>query len=129
MLPRRVPFLASAEAYSWELPIASNRDLRVLQAGLREDEAPRRHIPDGGPAPAGSMRRRRAVIRIDYTCPKCEGTEFETRELRGAGGFWSKIFDVQGRKFTTVTCTRCRHTELYAVPSGKLENVFDLFTQ
>jgi predicted nucleic-acid-binding Zn-ribbon protein len=49
-------------------------------------------------------------------------------ELRAAGGFWSKIFDVQGQKFTTVTCTRCRYTELFKGDSSMLGNVFDLFT-
>lgn len=66
--------------------------------------------------------------RIDYTCPKCDGTDYETRELRGAGGFWSKIFDVQGQRFTTVICKRCRYTELYHADSSRLGNIFDLFT-
>ena len=49
-------------------------------------------------------------------------------EARVAGGFWSKIFDVQGTKFTTVTCTRCRHTEFFKADSSTMGNIFDLFT-
>jgi predicted nucleic-acid-binding Zn-ribbon protein len=64
----------------------------------------------------------------DYTCPKCGGRAYETRELRGAGGFWSKIFDVQGQRFTTVICERCRYTELFHAETSKLGNIFDLFT-
>jgi predicted nucleic-acid-binding Zn-ribbon protein len=64
-----------------------------------------------------------------YKCARCSHRQYETGELRAAGGFWSKIFDIQGRKFTTVTCTRCRHTELFDTPSNKLGNVFDFFTQ
>ncbi len=65
---------------------------------------------------------------ISYTCPKCHHDRYETRELRGAGGFWSKIFDVQGQRFTTVICTRCRYTEFFHADSSKLGNIFDLFT-
>ena len=48
-----------------------------------------------------------------YHCPKCENGQFETKELRAAGGFWTKIFNIQSRKFTTLTCTRCKYTEIY----------------
>ncbi len=50
---------------------------------------------------------------VNYRCPKCSNTEYETGQMRAAGGFWSKIFDVQSRRFTTITCTRCRYTEMY----------------
>jgi len=49
-------------------------------------------------------------------------------EFRAAGGFWSKIFDVQGSRFTTVTCSRCRYTEIYKADSSMLGNIFDFFT-
>lgn len=65
---------------------------------------------------------------ISYTCPKCDHDRYETRELRGAGGFWSKIFDVQGQRFTTVICSRCRYTELFQADSSMMGNIFDLFT-
>lgn len=65
---------------------------------------------------------------INYTCPKCHGMEFETGEIRATGGFWSKIFDVQSRRFSTVTCTRCRYTEMYKADTSMLGNIFDLFT-
>ncbi len=65
---------------------------------------------------------------IAYTCPKCSGNAYEVRELRGAGGFWSKIFDVQGQRFTTVICKNCRYTELFHAETSRLGNIFDLFT-
>jgi len=68
------------------------------------------------------------VNGISYRCPKCENTSYETRELRGAGGFWSKIFDVQGQRFTAVICERCRYTELFHAKTSMLGNIFDLFT-
>lgn len=65
---------------------------------------------------------------INYRCAKCENTDCEVRELRGSGGFWTKIFDVQSQRFTTVICTRCRYVELFHADSSKLGNVFDFFT-
>jgi predicted nucleic-acid-binding Zn-ribbon protein len=63
----------------------------------------------------------------NYTCIRCKNRTCEVGQIRAAGGFWSKIFDVDGRRFTTVSCQRCKHTELFAADSSKLENIFDLF--
>ena len=60
--------------------------------------------------------------RLNYTCPKCGNMQYEIGEFRAAGGFLSKVFDVQSKRFSTVTCTRCRTS------SSMLVNVFDLFT-
>ncbi|MHC4488129.1 MAG: zinc ribbon domain-containing protein [Planctomycetota bacterium] len=49
-------------------------------------------------------------------------------EFRAAGGFLSKIFDVQSKRFTTVICTNCQYTEIYRTSSSMLGNIFDLFT-
>ena len=63
-----------------------------------------------------------------YICPKCGNTQYETDEFRATGGFLSKVFDVQSKRFTTVTCTRCKYTEIYKASSSMLGNIFDLFT-
>ena len=63
-----------------------------------------------------------------FRCTKCANDQFETSEFRATGGFLSKIFDIQSRKFTTVTCTRCKFTEIYKADSSALGNIFDLFT-
>ena len=64
----------------------------------------------------------------NFTCAKCANSEYETSEFRATGGFLSKLFDIQSRKFTTVTCTRCKYTEIYKADSSALGNIFDLFT-
>ncbi|GAL78633.1 hypothetical protein JCM19274_1097 [Algibacter lectus] len=64
----------------------------------------------------------------NYTCPKCGNKEFETGEMRATGGRWSKIFDIQNKKFTSVTCKRCTYTEFYKAKTSALSNIFDLFT-
>lgn len=48
--------------------------------------------------------------------------------MRGAGGFWSKIFDVQGQRYTSIICSRCRYTEFFHADSSMMGNIFDLFT-
>ena len=65
---------------------------------------------------------------LKYTCPKCSSTQCDVGEMRAAGGFWSKIFDVQGSRFTAVTCHRCKYTEFFKAPTNMLGNIFDLFT-
>ena len=65
---------------------------------------------------------------LNYRCPKCGHNQCEVGEIRAAGGFWSKIFDVEGQRFTNVVCTRCRYTEFFKADSSMLGNIFDLFT-
>jgi len=65
---------------------------------------------------------------LRYKCPKCSGAQYEVGELRAAGGFWTKIFNVQNRRFSTVTCGQCKYTEIFATDSSTLGNVFDFFT-
>jgi hypothetical protein len=65
---------------------------------------------------------------FNYACPKCHNTSCDTGEIRTVGGFWSKIFDMQNRKFSSVTCSRCSYTEFYAADNSELGNIFDLFT-
>lgn len=64
----------------------------------------------------------------NWQCPKCNNRTFETDQLATTGGGLSKLFDVQNKKFTTVTCTQCCYTELYKTKSSTLGNILDFFT-
>ncbi len=64
----------------------------------------------------------------EYVCPKCGNKAYDVGEFRAAGGFLSKIFDIQSKKFTTVTCTNCHYVEIYQAETSMLGNIFDLFT-
>jgi predicted nucleic-acid-binding Zn-ribbon protein len=68
------------------------------------------------------------VNELNYTCPKCSNTRCEVDEFRASGGFFTKVFDVQSKRFSTVTCTRCKYTEIYKAESSMLGNIFDFFT-
>lgn len=63
----------------------------------------------------------------NWQCPKCHNHEYEVGEIRVSGGFWSRIFDVQNKKYSAVTCTQCTYTEFYKGTSSTLGNVFDFF--
>ncbi|MBU3820611.1 zinc ribbon domain-containing protein [Flavobacteriaceae bacterium XHP0103] len=65
---------------------------------------------------------------LNYVCPKCNHTEYELSEMRATGGTLSKIFDVQNKKFSSVTCKRCTYTEFYKTKTSALSNIFDFFT-
>ncbi len=66
--------------------------------------------------------------QINFSCPKCGNTSYEVDVFTATGGMLSKIFDVQTKKFSTVTCSRCRFTELYKTETSALGNIFDFFT-
>ena len=49
----------------------------------------------------------------NWSCPKCNHKECEIGEIRVAGGFWTKIFNVQSKKYASVSCLKCSYTEFY----------------
>ena len=65
---------------------------------------------------------------INYTCPKCGNKQFELDEMAATGGGLTKFFDIQNKRFTTVTCQRCKYTEFYKAESSMIGNIFDFFT-
>lgn len=67
-----------------------------------------------------------AAVR-NRKCCKCAGKTCELGEMHVAGGFRSKILDVEGRKFSSVTCARCKHTEFFKADLSQLANICDLF--
>lgn len=64
------------------------------------------------------------TMQQTFSCTKCGNSQFETAEIRTTGK-WSRFFDIQNKKFTTVSCTRCGFTEIYRGDSSTLGNVFD----
>ena len=63
--------------------------------------------------------------RIQYVCPKCGNTSYETDQFQATGGNFAKLFDVQNKRFTTVSCTRCGYTELYKDPEDRGMDILD----
>lgn len=60
-----------------------------------------------------------------YICPKCGCYSFETDQFQATGGNFAKIFDIQNKKFITISCSRCGYTELYKSTSSSGWNILD----
>jgi predicted nucleic-acid-binding Zn-ribbon protein len=66
--------------------------------------------------------------QLNYKCPKCGNRTYQTGQMRATGGTFSKIFDIQTEKYTSITCERCTYTEFFKAKTSALSNIFDLFT-
>lgn len=65
--------------------------------------------------------------RQQYICAKCGNTTYEHDQFQATGGNFAKIFDVQNKKFVTITCTRCGYTELYKQQNDMGWDILDFF--
>ena len=66
-----------------------------------------------------------AYTRAAFSCAKCHNAEYTTEEIRTAGKY-SRFFDVQNKKFTAVSRTRCGYTEIFRGDSSMLGNFLDI---
>lgn len=60
-----------------------------------------------------------------YQCPKCGNLAYVSDQFQATGGNFAKVFDVQNKKFITISCTRCGFTELYRSQTSTGWNVLD----
>ncbi|MCU9816434.1 zinc ribbon domain-containing protein [Paraclostridium sp. AKS73] len=60
-----------------------------------------------------------------YVCPKCSNTSYESDQFQATGGNFAKIFDIQNKKFITISCTKCGYTELYKSNISDGWNILD----
>lgn len=64
----------------------------------------------------------------NYKCSKCSDGEYETGQLRATGGILAKLFNIQNKRFYTVSCKQCGYTDMYKRVRGRggtVENVAD----
>ena len=65
----------------------------------------------------------------NWSCIKCGHNKYEIGEMRVAGSFWQKIFNVQRTKFSSVTCAKCTYREFFkGVKGSTITDIFDFFT-
>ncbi|MDO4482356.1 MAG: zinc ribbon domain-containing protein [Bacillota bacterium] len=60
-----------------------------------------------------------------YVCPKCGCTEFDHDQFQATGGQFAKVFDIQNKKFLTVSCRQCGYTELYRARNSDGWDILD----
>ena len=46
-----------------------------------------------------------------YQCPKCGNNTYTSDQFQATGGNFAKIFDVQNKKFITISCQRCGYND------------------
>jgi len=51
--------------------------------------------------------------------------QFEHDQFQATGGNLAKLFDIQNKRFLTVTCTACGYTEIYREDTGSGMNILD----
>lgn len=61
-----------------------------------------------------------------FVCQKCGYEHFESDQFQATGGNFAKIFDIQNKKFITISCKRCGYTELYKADTEAAWNILDL---
>lgn len=60
-----------------------------------------------------------------YVCEKCGGTRYVSDQFQATGGEFAKIFNVQNKRFITISCANCGYTELYRSETSAGMNVLD----
>ena len=60
-----------------------------------------------------------------YICAKCGNTKFESDQFQATGGNFAKIFDVQNKKFITISCKKCGYKELFKSSTSTGWNILD----
>ena len=60
-----------------------------------------------------------------FCCQKCGYHEFVEDQFQATGGTMAKLFDVQNKKFITISCKRCGYTELYRAETSSGSNILD----
>lgn len=78
----------------------------------------------------GFLQKRNAFMagEREFKCPKCGFREYELDKISATGGGFSKIFDIQNKKFMTVSCKQCGYTEMYKRSTSQMGNILDFFT-
>lgn len=54
-----------------------------------------------------------------YICPKCGCQQYESDRLQATGGNFAKMFDIQNKKFVTISCCNSATPSCTARPAAK----------
>ena len=60
-----------------------------------------------------------------FVCAKCGNTQYESDQFQATGGNFSRLLNVQNKKFITLSCTQCGYTELYKAQTDSGMNILD----
>ncbi len=63
--------------------------------------------------------------KMQFVCPKCGCHEFVQDQFQATGGTMAKLFDIQNKKFITISCEKCGYTEIYRSETSTGANILD----
>lgn len=63
--------------------------------------------------------------RQQFVCSKCGCQHYESDQFQATGGNFSKIFNVQNKRFITISCSACGYTELFRAETTAGWNILD----
>ena len=63
--------------------------------------------------------------KIQYKCQKCQNEKYIADVFQATGGGFEKLFDIQNKKFITISCTKCGYAELFRKETTTGMNVLD----
>lgn len=66
-----------------------------------------------------------AAEPISYSCTLCSNPTFTSEDVYLAGKY-GRFFDMQSKKFTSVTCDNCGRTDFFRQQSSRAGNILDL---
>lgn len=92
--------------------------LMPAPVSLRDDTAERPALVPGAPL--------QSAAQVNYACSKCGNSGYEIVKIATSGGWISRIFNFQYRKFVAIVCTSCNYAELYRTKSGAAANIADI---
>ncbi|MCE3202029.1 zinc ribbon domain-containing protein [Paenibacillus sonchi] len=65
------------------------------------------------------------MAKKHFICSKCGCKEYAVDQFQATGGNFAKLFDVQNKKFITISCRECGYTELYKSNTASGMNILD----
>jgi predicted nucleic-acid-binding Zn-ribbon protein/peroxiredoxin len=89
--------------------------LPIALHGAAGDRQPYAAAHEGSPA-----------LTASFACSKCGNSGYELVQVATSGGWISRLFNFQYRKFTAVVCTQCNYAELYRTKGGAAANIADI---
>lgn len=60
-----------------------------------------------------------------YTCPKCGNKQYEIGEMWAIGSIWTRLFEIHSKRFTYLTCQKCRYTEFFKTSRKNIEEAYN----
>ena len=66
---------------------------------------------------------------LKYTCPKCGNKQYDIGEMWAFSSFWTRLLELHTRRFTFLSCQKCKYTEFYRVSKKEIGEVINFLAR